>query len=185
MQAQYALQVSPHIQVDEEGRRLRLSREVFGGLHPAMQRRFVLDAAQRRGAEPGFVHISAAVNLAATAGVGKIAQLTRGVRLRTGYGELIIEREDDPLPDDDYWLIEGQIPIAVPGETRCDGWLLLTSSIKAHIYARALAPHATQLDANRHDLAHECRGGKRNSSHRNILTRLVRARRDGKDWNFA
>ena len=66
-------------------------------------------------------HIQAMMRML-NASPGKRLHLPRGVRLVTGYGELLLGRGDEdfcPLPP-----LEGEHALNVPGETRIPGWLV-------------------------------------------------------------
>jgi tRNA(Ile)-lysidine synthase len=128
MQTQYAANVTPHIISDETASRIHVPRANFQEWHPALQRRFIIESSLQLGAEATYTHITMAVQTAAQSGVGAVAQLTNGVRLRVGYEEINIELESAPLPDSDYWLIDTDYPVAVPGKTDCGTWFLEAKS---------------------------------------------------------
>lgn len=121
--------VQPHVTRAE--RRINLPRRVFAGLHPALQRRFVVWAAQQLGAsqDVGYIHVTAAVELALNGQVGALAQLKGGVHLRIGYGMIFVEHESEPMSGDFPLLSAGvELPLAVPGETPIStDWLLRVS----------------------------------------------------------
>jgi tRNA(Ile)-lysidine synthase len=121
--------IAPNIQ--KESDRIRLPRETFAALHPALQRRFVLWAA--RSLDPdgdvGYIHLVAAVRLALEGQVGARAQLRGGVQLRVDYAHIVVEREGAPLPDDLPLLdADAELPVSIPGETPLNSrWSLLAS----------------------------------------------------------
>ncbi len=122
--------IDPHV-VHAAGR-VSLPRAVFGGLHPALRRRFVLWAVGELGeaSDVGFIHVATAVELAVRGQVGARAQLKGGVQLRIGYGVVFIEREDAPLTYDVPLLPLGaMLPVAVPGETPVDAQWTLRASL--------------------------------------------------------
>lgn len=115
--------------VQSEGR-VGLPHSVFERLHPALQRRFVVWAAQSLGAaDVGYVHIAAAVRLGMQGTVGARAQLKGGVQLRVDYDAVVVEHEDAPLADDLPLLPpDAEIPVIVPGVTRVNSsWVLISS----------------------------------------------------------
>jgi tRNA(Ile)-lysidine synthase len=121
--------IDPYI--EKETDRIRLSRGIFGQIHPALQRRFVLWAARTLDptGDVGYVHLVGAVRLALEGQVGARAQLRGGVQLRVDYAHLVVEREGAPLSDD-LPLLEtaAETPVAVPGVTPINQrWSLLTS----------------------------------------------------------
>jgi tRNA(Ile)-lysidine synthetase-like protein len=121
--------IAPYI--EKEADRIRLPRETFAALHPALQRRFVLWAARLLDptGDVGYVHLVAAVRLALEGQVGSIAQLRGGVQLRVDYAHLVVEREGAPLHDDLPLLgTAAEIPVAIPGVTPINRrWSLLAS----------------------------------------------------------
>jgi tRNA(Ile)-lysidine synthetase-like protein len=137
MQTQYTAHVTPHISTDETASRIRVPRAIFQDWHSALQRRFIIESSSQLGAEATYAHITAAVQTAAQSEVGAVAQLTNGVRLRVGYDEINIELESAPLPDSNYWLIDTDYPVAVPGQTDCGIWSLeVTSEAQPDTIAR-------------------------------------------------
>ena len=132
--------IDPHV-VQAEGR-ISLPRAVFGALHPALQRRFVLWAVGALGeaSDVGFIHVNAAAELALRGQVGVRAQLKGGVQLRVGYGVVFVEREDAAINYDVPLLPEGAvISVAVPGETPIDDQWTFHASLNAEQEAAALA----------------------------------------------
>lgn len=111
--------------------RLRLPRTVFHGLHPALQRRFIMWAASQLGGvvDVSYVHVVAAVRLANDGEVGALAQLKGGVQLRVDYDAVVVEQDGMPIEDDLPLLLEGaEFAITVPSAAPvADGWLLTTS----------------------------------------------------------
>lgn len=89
--------VAPHV-TQHEGR-ITIPRRVFAELHPALQRRFVVWAAQAlgQGADVAYVHITNAVALALAGQVSARAQLKGGVQLRVDYEHIVIEYADEPF----------------------------------------------------------------------------------------
>lgn len=113
-------------QVERDDHRLRLPRAVLAALHPALQRRFVLWAAQSLGAEDvGYVHVTSAIEVALHGQVGGIAQLKSGVQLRLDYETVVIEDARADLPAENMPLLtEGAvIAVPIPGAVELEnGW---------------------------------------------------------------
>jgi tRNA(Ile)-lysidine synthase len=118
--------------VERDGERILLPRAVFTGLHPALQRRFILWAARQfeTADDVGYGHTLAAVDVGLNGQVGARALLTGGVQLRLDYNHIVIELEDAPATADNVPLLTSgeQIPVMIPGATPLDaGWTLHTS----------------------------------------------------------
>lgn len=101
---------------------IRLPRDRFTGLHPALQHRHLYwaAAALKPGTEPGADLIAQAVALALAGRVGTRADLSAGLCLRVDYDAVVVEVADaDPLADADRPLIaaDAEIPVTVPGVT--------------------------------------------------------------------
>jgi tRNA(Ile)-lysidine synthase len=124
MQTYYESSIQPLVQVNDEHTRYSVERELFRSWHPAMQRRFIKEASFRLGAEATYVHITVAVHTANSREVGAIAELPNAVRLRVGYRDIVVEQESAPMPEADYWLIEQEYDVALPGKTYCGTWIL-------------------------------------------------------------
>jgi tRNA(Ile)-lysidine synthase len=124
MQTYYESSIQPFIQANEGNTRYSVERDLFRSWHPAMQRRFIKDASFKLGSEAAYVHIMAAVHTAATGEVGAIARLPDAIRLRVGYVDIVIEQESAPMPEADYWLIDHEYNVALPGKTNCVRWIL-------------------------------------------------------------
>ncbi|MGJ3238347.1 MAG: tRNA lysidine(34) synthetase TilS [Anaerolineae bacterium] len=89
----------------------------FQQAHPALQRRFLLDAIIYFDGEPRFEHIQHALELVSRAQVGAIAEFTGGLRLRIGYEMLYLEPIDLPLPTGEYLQLTAPCPVRIPGIT--------------------------------------------------------------------
>ena len=123
--------IEPHL-TRSEGR-IALPRAIFEGMHLALQRRFVLWAAHSisEAEDVGYVHITAAVDLALRGEVGARAQLSGGIQLRLDYETVVVELDDTSISDDLPLLNLGDvIPVAIPSETfvSANGWLLVSPS---------------------------------------------------------
>lgn len=121
--------IARHTQVS--GERVRLSRMIFRGLHPALQRRFIYWAAQQLGsAETGHEHILAAVQLGLQGKTGAVSLLSDGLRLRVDYEMLNIEHVDALLPEMNIPLMKtgGEINVNIPGTITESNW-----HIEAHL----------------------------------------------------
>lgn len=123
--------VDGHVKRHE--RRLTIPRGVFAGLHPALQRRYVVWAAQTLGGgmDVGYVHISAAVALALRGQVGARAQLKGDVQLRVDYHHLIVEHAHEPITDEfPLVLADAEFQLTFPGEIRLnEGWMFHASTM--------------------------------------------------------
>jgi tRNA(Ile)-lysidine synthase len=124
MQTYYESSIQPLIQANEGNTRYSVQRELFRSWHPAIQRRFIKEASFKLGAEATYVYITAAIQTANSREVGAIAELPNAVRLRVGYVDIVIEQESAPLPDTDYWLIDSEYNVTLPGKTNCVRWIL-------------------------------------------------------------
>jgi tRNA(Ile)-lysidine synthase len=129
--AQLQAAISPVAQID--ALRIRLPQAVFAALHPALQHRFVLWAAQHIGGpdSSSYAHIAAAVELAQRGRVGQQALLPGGLRLRLDYAAVVIEHTDAP-PDFTGPLLppSTHLRVTVPGSTPIPGttWQLIASA---------------------------------------------------------
>ena len=145
MQTYYESSIQPLVRVNDEHTRYSVQRELFRSWHPAIQRRFIKEVSFKLGAEATYVHIMAAMQTAITGAVGAIAQLTNAVRLRVGYRDIVIEQESAPMPESDYWLIEQQYDVALPGKTECGTWIVeAKTEPESNAIARLhIPPHST------------------------------------------
>ena len=138
--------------------RIRLTRSTFDGLHPALQRHFVLDALRRLGGqEIGSGHVENVVTLAQTGITGQRCPLPGTLQLRLEYDDLIIE-QTDAGPDWPGPLLCSDDPLTVcnPGVTLLPGnaWRLVLSNTRcadaAPQLCLSLPPDATlTLDTRR------------------------------------
>ncbi|MDQ7027913.1 MAG: tRNA lysidine(34) synthetase TilS [Anaerolineae bacterium] len=146
MRTYYETTIQPLIQVDKAKSRFRVSRDSFDSWHPSMQRRFIKETSSQLGADAGYTHILAAIDTAKTGAVGSIAQLTKGVRLRIAYDDIVIEHESTPLPIADYWLIDREYAVSVSGISRCGTWVLeVTAKKQTNSIARLNIPPDSQV----------------------------------------
>ncbi len=111
------------------GQRIRLRRETFNGLHPALQRHVVLHALrQLDGQEMTSGHVEQAVALAQSGVTGQQLSLPGSLQLRLDYEDVIFEHKD-VAPDWRGPLLNDSGPLAVchPGETPLPGnvWRLV------------------------------------------------------------
>lgn len=106
------------------GERTAIERATFAGWDAAMQRRVLHDLAAELAPEVTWQQVVHAQQVAQQGQVGAIAQFSAGVRLRVDYERLWLEREADPLPADDYWLLEAAGEVRVPGQTRLTNGVL-------------------------------------------------------------
>jgi tRNA(Ile)-lysidine synthase len=134
MERQLGQVIEQHASTQPGG--ILIAREVFRGLHPALQRRFVYWASQRltRGSTTtGYRHVVAAVEIGLRGKVGATALLAGAVRLRVDYTALVIEQMDAaPHFADIPMMEEGTgIKVAIPGSTLLPGgrWRLNASTI--------------------------------------------------------
>ena len=79
---------------NSEGR-VRLRRATFNGLHPALQRHFVLNALRQLGGQDsGSEHVARALALAQDGVTGQRLTLPGSLQLRLEYDDLVLERVD-------------------------------------------------------------------------------------------
>lgn len=107
--------------------RVSLSLTKFMKWHPAMQRRFLLDALAHLQTEASFEHIQQAIIIAMKGQVGAITEFPGDARLRVGYSDLFIEPVSLPLPLGDYLQIDKNYEISVPGRTKIGEQYLITT----------------------------------------------------------
>lgn len=133
--------------------RVVLPKSVFAGLHPALQRRYIVWASGQVGRaleNLGYKHIIAALEVAQRGALGARALLTQGVHLRIDYETLVVETNDAP-PDDDLPLLNGEapVPVRVPGVTLLNGaWVLRTATVPPHqgtLTARVSIPKGSEV----------------------------------------
>lgn len=110
--------------------RVRLSRELFAGLHPALQRRFVLEGLrQLHGSTEGISHarVLQAVRTAKRGQVGALVLLSGDIRFVIEYDDLVLEAPDaaddglHPQISDSQFLPES-------GRIRLNSWMLRVES---------------------------------------------------------
>lgn len=104
--------------------RWSISRATFQRVHSAIQREMIRQAGQSFGLELSYAHITASVNLGATGKVGATINLPDDYRVRLSYDSIYIEASKLPLPDDNYYKMDGQIPVKIPGKTVVNDWIL-------------------------------------------------------------
>lgn len=147
------LQVAIEGHVRHSPRRVVLPKTVFAGLHPALQRRYIVWASGQVGRvleNLGYKHVMAAWEVAQRGAQGARALLTEGVHLRIDYETLVIETDDAPL-DDDLPLLNGEdsVPVRVPGVTALNGvWVLRTATVPPHqgaLTARVNIPEGSEI----------------------------------------
>ena len=127
--------IDPH--VVRTSNRISLPRLIFKQMHLALQRRFVLWAARSiakgeadtDAEDVGYVHVTAAVDLALRGEVGALAQLSGGLQLRLDYETIVIELDDAFISDDLPLLALGEaLPVTIPGETALSAnWSLIAA----------------------------------------------------------
>jgi len=125
----FAEQVMSHVDIQPD--RWQLSRERFRALHPALQRRYVREAASRLDPllELSQERLLAAVDAGLTGSVGTQIQLGRGLRLRVDYSDLVVEHEDQQVPVADYLQLIQERDVLVPGLTPIDARIALRTSL--------------------------------------------------------
>jgi tRNA(Ile)-lysidine synthase len=105
--------------------RIRMERQAFRALHPALQRRWVAWAAQQLSADEttGYDPITAAASLANRGQMGAVALLPGGLRLRLDYATIVVERQDalPELPDQPLLPAGLEIAVRLPGITPLPG----------------------------------------------------------------
>jgi tRNA(Ile)-lysidine synthetase-like protein len=147
------LQVAIEGHLHRSSGRIVLPKTVFAGLHPALQRRYIIWASGQVGRvleNLGYKHVIAALEVAQRGAQGARALLTEGVHLRIDYETLVIETDDAP-PDDDLPLLDGEasVPVRVPGVTVLNGgWILRTATVPPHqgaLTARVSIPEGSAI----------------------------------------
>lgn len=103
--------------------RIMLERMQFTELHPALQRRFIMEALTRLNPQSTYTHeqVVQAVKCAIDGQVGAIAQFPMGLHLRVDYQTIVIEHADMPkvFPDDECYLPKGMtLDLALPSTTQ-------------------------------------------------------------------
>lgn len=112
--------------------RVAIDRERFKGLHPALQRRCILWAADsiNPNHEAGHDHITAAVRIVSGGRVGALAQIAGNIQVRVDYDVIVVERAAASVAKDDYLLLPAgtEVMLNIPGMTTIPdaGWSLET-----------------------------------------------------------
>lgn len=122
--------IATEIAVESPGQ-VRLNREAFRHLHPALQHRLVIWSLNRLGGadELDYQHIVEAVSLGVSGRQGAISLFSSGFRLRVDYDLLVIESHNTPSPPATFPLIEKDqiIELNVPCVVRLNTWQLQIS----------------------------------------------------------
>lgn len=124
MGVQFQREVLPHITQDQ---RVKIALAQFVGWHVAMQRRALRYGAMQLNAEAGFEHIEAARQILLSGQVGAQADLTKGVRARRRYTDIVIETPQMPPDTGDYLLLptpDSVVDVQIPGITVVGEWRL-------------------------------------------------------------
>jgi tRNA(Ile)-lysidine synthase len=134
MEGQLQQVIERHVTVHAHS--ILIERDVFGELHPALQRRYVYWAAKRLAStstDTEYVQVVAAVEIGLRGRVGATALLAGGARLRVDYTTLAIERIDAATPPPDIPLlgVGTEINVTIPGLTLLPGghWRLNASTM--------------------------------------------------------
>lgn len=145
MEAELTRQTQPHV-THQDGR-ISLDLTVFRALSPALQRRWIGNAAKIVGVRhglptstdeaktemnfytdnQGYEHLVAAAEFAQHGQTGAFLPLPGNLRVRVDYTALVVERTDIPLPTEGWLLLpaDAEIPVTIPGETLTPyGWRL-------------------------------------------------------------
>lgn len=138
----FAREILP--QIERTAGRFTWKLDAFHGWHPAMQARALRYAIEELAAHPDHEQIMRARLMAQNPEVGVMMPFNQGVRLRFGYGEMAVERDDAPMPQHTYWLLHEPYNLQLPGRTRCGEWeLIAAEDAQADVVARmALPPDA-------------------------------------------
>lgn len=132
--------VWPHAVLSDD--RVLFWRAQFLALHPAMQRRLLLHAAQaiRVGQEEvGLERILAAVEHAREGRVGSMIEFPGNLRLRVDYDHFVLEKAQAPLSSMWLRLPPGtQLSLQFPGLTTTLDWKILLSAEPPKQYAARL-----------------------------------------------
>lgn len=124
MQEEFDRQIKDHIHLGES---LSIPRDIFRSWHPAMQRRAIIFALIHQGGEANFQHITKAIHTAIAGKQGAIAQFSGNIQLRVDYESLLIEKADTASYYDNYFQIQGEYLLNIPGETKLENWTLIAS----------------------------------------------------------
>lgn len=112
------------LMLSQDGR-VSIDRERFKRLHPALQRRCILWAADsiHPDHEAGHDHVTAAVRIASTGQVGALAQIAGNLQVRVDYDVIVVERAAAPLVEGDYLLLPAgaEVTLSIPGVTVIPG----------------------------------------------------------------
>jgi tRNA(Ile)-lysidine synthase len=110
-----------------------IEREIFGDLHPALQRRLLYRAIARlmgRVYNLSYKLVLAAIKVGLQGQVGAVALLADGLQLRVDYATFVIEPQNAPIPTNlDLFLEQDtELVVQVPGVTATvGGWQLEAS----------------------------------------------------------
>lgn len=140
--------------VTREPGRIRAARRAFAALHPALQGRLLLLAAEQLGAQeqaPGYKVIRAALDVAKTSAVGALAQLGGGVGVRVDYDAIVIERLTAGMTEDLPLLDAGaEFEIDLPGTLAAADWQMVMTDqpLPADVLrARIVIPDGARINA--------------------------------------
>lgn len=140
--------------VTREPGRIRAGRSAFAALHPALQGRLLLFAAEGLGSQeqaPGYKVIRAALDVAQTSAVGALAQLGAGLRLRVDYDAIVIERLDAGMTEDLPLLVAGtEFEIDLPATLSAADWQMVMTDQPLPpnvLRARIVIPDGARISA--------------------------------------
>lgn len=132
MEQQYQRIVAPHITILGT-RRILLPRTVFREIHPALQRRWFIEAVRYlRGNtdELSYERIQAALETTAAGSVGAVVQFSHQIQVVIEYENIVVQTADSQAFPAAYLRLSASEPlrVTVPGITdTSDNWQLHTS----------------------------------------------------------
>lgn len=109
------------LHVIQEQRRWTLKLDIFRTLHPALQRRYLLQAFDHltvTAISLESAQVSRAIEWFMQAQVGTEMDLGQGLRLRLGYEDLYMEYKYDPIDTENYRLIPSDTHIVLSAPSR-------------------------------------------------------------------
>lgn len=122
--------IAEGIAIESSGQ-IRLERDAFRHLHPALQRRLVIWSMNRLGAvdELDYQHVVDAVSLAMSGPQGAVSLFSGGYQLRVDYSFLVIENQNVPSKSAAFPFLEINqiIELEIPCIVKLDSWQLQIS----------------------------------------------------------
>ena len=131
MSSRFEASVMPLLHIAPE--RWAISRGDFAGLHPALQRRFVIEAFRQLSPGSSFASHDLTLDLIAwarAAATGDRRDMSAALQMRLGYADITIERKDAALSYETYRLIPADTnrPIVAGAPLDLDGIVVRLSA---------------------------------------------------------